>query len=67
MMASMIAGTGFPNSGLGAVHGLSLPLGGRFNIPAFSSNRYSRKKFELPHESEESIGGRRNRDLYAPG
>ena len=33
MMASMIAGIGFPNSGLGAVHGLSLPLGGRFNIP----------------------------------
>jgi alcohol dehydrogenase class IV len=33
MMASMIAGVGFPNSGLGAVHGLSMPLGGRFNIP----------------------------------
>ena len=33
MMASLIAGIGFPNSGLGAVHGLSLPLGGRFNIP----------------------------------
>jgi alcohol dehydrogenase class IV len=32
MMASMIAGIGFPNSGLGAVHGLALPLGGRFNI-----------------------------------
>jgi len=33
MMASLIAGIGFPNSGLGAVHGLSMPLGGRFNIP----------------------------------
>ena len=33
MMASMIAGVGFPNSGLGAVHGLSLPLGGHFHIP----------------------------------
>jgi alcohol dehydrogenase class IV len=33
MMASMIAGIGFPNSGLGAVHGLALPLGGQFNIP----------------------------------
>lgn len=33
MMASMIAGIGFPNSGLGSVHGLSLPLGGHFNIP----------------------------------
>jgi len=32
MMASMIAGIGFPNSGLGAVHGLALPLGGQFNI-----------------------------------
>jgi len=28
MLASMIAGIGFPNSGLGAVHGLTLPLGG---------------------------------------
>jgi alcohol dehydrogenase class IV len=33
MMASMIAGIGFPNSGLGSVHGLSLPLGGHFGIP----------------------------------
>jgi alcohol dehydrogenase class IV len=33
MMASMIAGIGFPNSGLGAVHGLALPLGGQFCIP----------------------------------
>ena len=33
MLASMIAGIGFPNSGLGAVHGLALPLGGQFNIP----------------------------------
>jgi alcohol dehydrogenase class IV len=33
MYASMVAGIGFPNSGLGAVHGLALPLGGHFNIP----------------------------------
>jgi alcohol dehydrogenase class IV len=33
MYASMIAGVGFPNSGLGAVHGLALPLGGQFNVP----------------------------------
>jgi alcohol dehydrogenase class IV len=33
MYASMIAGIGFPNSGLGAVHGLALPLGGQFGIP----------------------------------
>jgi alcohol dehydrogenase class IV len=33
MMASMMAGIGFPNSGLGAVHGLSLPLGGHYGIP----------------------------------
>jgi alcohol dehydrogenase class IV len=33
MYASMVAGIGFPNSGLGAVHGLALPLGGQFGIP----------------------------------
>jgi len=33
MYASMAAGIGFPNSGLGAVHGLALPLGGQFGIP----------------------------------
>ncbi len=33
MMASMIAGIGFPNSGLGSVHGLTLPLGGHYGIP----------------------------------
>jgi alcohol dehydrogenase class IV len=32
MLASMMAGVGFPNSGLGAVHGLTLPLGGRFGV-----------------------------------
>ena len=32
MYASMVAGIGFPNSGLGAVHGLALPLGGQFGI-----------------------------------
>ena len=44
MMASMIAGVGFPNSGLGAVHGLSLPLGGHFNIPHGIANAIM-----LPH------------------
>ena len=38
MMASMMAGIGFPNSGLGAVHGLSLPLGGQFGIPHGTAN-----------------------------
>jgi alcohol dehydrogenase class IV len=38
MLASMMAGIGFPNSGLGAVHGLSLPLGGQFNIPHGTAN-----------------------------
>jgi alcohol dehydrogenase class IV len=33
MYASMVAGVGFPNSGIGAVHGLALPLGGQFGIP----------------------------------
>jgi alcohol dehydrogenase class IV len=33
MYASTVAGIGFPNSGLGAVHGLALPLGGQFGIP----------------------------------
>jgi hypothetical protein len=32
MLASMMAGVGFPNSGLGAVHGLTLPLGGHFCV-----------------------------------
>jgi alcohol dehydrogenase len=44
MMASMIAGVGFPNSGLGSVHGLSLPLGGRFGIPHGVANAIM-----LPH------------------
>ena len=38
MMASMMAGVGFPNSGLGAVHGLTLPLGGHFGIPHGTAN-----------------------------
>ncbi len=33
MLASMMAGIGFPNSGLGAVHGLALPLGGHYGVP----------------------------------
>lgn len=44
MMASMIAGVGFPNSGLGAVHGLTLPLGGHFGIPHGIANAIM-----LPH------------------
>ncbi len=44
MLASMMAGIGFPNSGLGAVHGLSLPLGGQFNIPHGLANAIM-----LPH------------------
>ena len=44
MLASMIAGIGFPNSGLGAVHGLTLPLGGHFGIPHGIANAIM-----LPH------------------
>ena len=33
MLGSTIAGLAFSNSGLGAVHGLTAPLGGHFNIP----------------------------------
>jgi len=44
MMASMMAGVGFPNSGLGAVHGLSMPLGGQFNVPHGVANAIM-----LPH------------------
>ena len=40
----MIAGIGFPNSGLGAVHGLTLPLGGHFGIPHGIANAIM-----LPH------------------
>jgi alcohol dehydrogenase len=32
MMGSMMAGIGFPNSGLGAVHGLSYALGCKYNL-----------------------------------
>jgi alcohol dehydrogenase class IV len=44
MMASMITGVGFPNSGLGSVHGLSMPLGGHFGIPHGIANAIM-----LPH------------------
>ena len=33
MMGSMVAGMSFPNAGLGAVHGLTAPLGGHFGVP----------------------------------
>ncbi len=33
MLGSMIAGMSFPNAGLGAVHGLTAPLGGHFGVP----------------------------------
>ncbi|VGO19589.1 iron-containing alcohol dehydrogenase [Pontiella sulfatireligans] len=33
MLASMTAGMAFPNAGLGAVHGLTAPLGGHFGVP----------------------------------
>jgi len=32
MLASMTAGMAFPNAGLGAVHGLTAPLGGHFGV-----------------------------------
>jgi alcohol dehydrogenase class IV len=33
MLGSMTAGMAFPNAGLGAVHGLTAPLGGHFGVP----------------------------------
>jgi alcohol dehydrogenase class IV len=33
MLGSMTAGMSFPNAGLGAVHGLTAPLGGHFGVP----------------------------------
>ena len=33
LLASHIAGVGFSHTGLGLVHGIAHPLGGRFNIP----------------------------------
>jgi alcohol dehydrogenase class IV len=53
MMASMITGIGFPNSGLGAVHGLSLPLGGHYNIPHGVANAIM-----LPHVMKFNLGSR---------
>ncbi len=53
MMASMIAGVGFPNSGLGSVHGLSLPLGGHFGIPHGIANAIM-----LPHVMAFNLGAR---------
>lgn len=51
MMGSMITGVGFPNSGLGSVHGLSMPLGGHFGIAHGVANAIM-----LPHVMEFNLG-----------
>jgi len=56
MMASLIAGIGFPNSGLGAVHGLSLPLGGHFDIPHGTANAII-----LPHVMKFNLSSCQNK------
>jgi alcohol dehydrogenase class IV len=56
MYASMIAGVGFPNSGLGAVHGLALPLGGQFGIPHGVANA-----IVLPHVMRFNVPACRSR------
>jgi alcohol dehydrogenase class IV len=56
MYASMVAGVGFPNSGLGAVHGLALPLGGQFGIPHGVANAIL-----LPHVMRFNIPACRGR------
>jgi alcohol dehydrogenase class IV len=56
MYASMIAGIGFPNSGLGAVHGLALPLGGQFGIPHGVANAII-----LPHVMRFNVPACRSR------
>ena len=56
MMASLIAGIGFPNSGLGAVHGLSLPLGGHFDIPHGIANAII-----LPHVMKFNLSSCQNK------
>ncbi len=38
LIGSMLAGMAFVNASVGAVHGLSLPLGGRFHIPHGHAN-----------------------------
>jgi alcohol dehydrogenase class IV len=38
MLGSTIAGMAFPNAGLGAVHGLTAPLGGFFDVPHGMAN-----------------------------
>jgi alcohol dehydrogenase class IV len=56
MYASMVAGIGFPNSGLGAVHGLALPLGGQFGIPHGVANAIL-----LPHVMRFNVPACRSR------
>jgi len=53
MMAALTAGVGFPNSGLGAVHGLSMPLGGHFGIPHGIANAIM-----LPHVMRFNLSAR---------
>lgn len=47
MMGSTTAGMAFPNAGLGAVHGLTAPLGGHFGVPHGVANAMM-----LPHVME---------------
>jgi alcohol dehydrogenase class IV len=56
MMASMITGVGFPNSGLGSVHGLSMPLGGHFGIPHGVANAIL-----LPHVMQFNLRARESK------
>jgi alcohol dehydrogenase class IV len=46
-LASLFAGIGFTNAGLGAVHAMSFPLGGKFHVPHGMANATL-----LPHVME---------------
>jgi alcohol dehydrogenase len=55
LLASHIAGVGFSHTGLGLVHGIAHPLGGRFNIPhglALSIVIEKVLRFNLPARTE---------------
>lgn len=56
MLGAMTAGMSFSNAGLGAVHGLTAPLGGRFGVPHGVANAIM-----LPEVMRFNLDARRDR------